>query len=79
VGAGYVVYGSSCILVFSTGQGVNGFTLAPSIGEFLLSHHNIKTPPRGTIYSINEGNYGYWDESANTLPTSKTKKSPRVN
>jgi fructose-1,6-bisphosphatase I len=62
VGAGYVIYGSSCILVFSTGQGVNGFTLDPSIGEFLLSHPNIKTPPRGKIYSINEGNYGYWDE-----------------
>ncbi|MDR3155136.1 MAG: class 1 fructose-bisphosphatase [Deltaproteobacteria bacterium] len=62
VGAGYVIYGSSCILVFSTGQGVNGFTLDPSIGEFLLSHPNIKTPARGKIYSINEGNYSYWDE-----------------
>ncbi|MDR1166165.1 MAG: class 1 fructose-bisphosphatase [Deltaproteobacteria bacterium] len=62
VGAGYVIYGSSCILVFSTGQGVNGFTLDPSIGEFLLSHPNIKTPNKGKIYSINEGNYGYWDE-----------------
>ncbi|MDR2354000.1 MAG: class 1 fructose-bisphosphatase [Deltaproteobacteria bacterium] len=62
VGAGYVIYGSSCILVFSTGQGVNGFTLDPSIGEFLLSHPNIKTPPKGKIYSINEGNYSYWDE-----------------
>jgi fructose-1,6-bisphosphatase I len=62
VGAGYIIYGSSCILVFSTGQGVNGFTLDPSIGEFLLSHPNIKTPTKGRIYSINEGNYGYWDE-----------------
>jgi fructose-1,6-bisphosphatase I len=62
VGAGYVIYGSSCIMVFSTGQGVNGFTLDPSIGEFLLSHPNIKTPERGKIYSINEGNYNYWDE-----------------
>jgi fructose-1,6-bisphosphatase I len=61
VGAGYVIYGSSCILVFSTGQGVNGFTLDPSIGEFLLSHPNIKTPSKGKIYSINEGNYNYWD------------------
>ncbi|MDR2460330.1 MAG: class 1 fructose-bisphosphatase [Deltaproteobacteria bacterium] len=61
VGAGYVIYGSSCILVFSTGQGVNGFTLDPSIGEFLLSHPNIKTPEKGKIYSINEGNYNYWD------------------
>ncbi|MDR3204678.1 MAG: class 1 fructose-bisphosphatase [Deltaproteobacteria bacterium] len=62
VGAGYIIYGSSCILVFSTGQGVNGFTLDPSIGEFLLSHPNIKTPKRGKIYSINEGNYNYWDQ-----------------
>ena len=62
VGAGYIIYGSSCVLVFSTGQGVNGFTLDPSIGEFLLSHPNIKTPRRGKIYSINEGNYGWWDE-----------------
>jgi fructose-1,6-bisphosphatase I len=62
VGAGYVIYGSSCILVFSTGQGVNGFTLDPSIGEFLLSHPNIRTPRRGKIYSINEGNFGYWDD-----------------
>ncbi|MDR1676985.1 MAG: class 1 fructose-bisphosphatase [Deltaproteobacteria bacterium] len=62
VGAGYIIYGSSCVLVFSTGQGVNGFTLDPSIGEFLLSHPNIKTPSKGKIYSINEGNYSYWDE-----------------
>jgi fructose-1,6-bisphosphatase I len=62
VGAGYIIYGSSCILVFSTGYGVNGFTLDPSIGEFLLSHPNITTPRRGKIYSINEGNYGFWDE-----------------
>ncbi|MDR1608503.1 MAG: class 1 fructose-bisphosphatase [Deltaproteobacteria bacterium] len=62
VGAGYVLYGSSCILVFSTGQGVNGFTLDPSIGEFLLSHPNIRVPRRGKIYSINEGNYCFWDD-----------------
>jgi fructose-1,6-bisphosphatase I len=62
VGAGYIIYGSSCILVFSTGQGVNGFTLDPSIGEFLLSHPNIQTPRKGKIYSINEGNYDYWDQ-----------------
>ncbi|MDR0550200.1 MAG: class 1 fructose-bisphosphatase [Deltaproteobacteria bacterium] len=62
VAAGYVIYGSSCVLVFSTGQGVNGFTLDPSIGEFLLSHPNIRTPRRGKIYSINEGNYSYWDD-----------------
>lgn len=57
VAAGYVVYGSSCMLVYTTGRGVNGFTLDPSIGEFCLSHPDIKIPADGNIYSINEGNY----------------------
>jgi fructose-1,6-bisphosphatase I len=57
VAAGYIVYGSSTMLVYSTGKGVNGFTLDPSIGEFCLSHPDIKTPPDGHIYSVNEGNY----------------------
>jgi len=57
VAAGYVIYGSSCMLVYTTGKGVNGFTLDPSIGEFCLSHPNMKIPADGTIYSINEGNY----------------------
>ncbi|MCC8174669.1 MAG: class 1 fructose-bisphosphatase [Odoribacter sp.] len=57
VAAGYIVYGSSTILVYTSGNGVNGFTLDPSIGEFCLSHPNIKTPADGTIYSVNEGNY----------------------
>ncbi|NNF57822.1 MAG: fructose-1,6-bisphosphatase, partial [Rhodothermaceae bacterium] len=61
VAAGYVVYGSSTMLVYTTGNGVNGFTLDPSIGEFLLSHPGIRTPEQGTIYSINEGNYNSWD------------------
>ncbi len=56
VAAGYVIYGSSTMLVYSTGHGVNGFTLEPSIGEFCLSHENMKTPDGGSIYSINEGN-----------------------
>ncbi len=56
VAAGYVVYGSSTMLVYTTGHGVNGFTLEPSIGEFCLSHENLKTPVDGNIYSINEGN-----------------------
>lgn len=56
VAAGYVVYGTSTMLVFSTGKGVNGFTLDPSIGEFCLSHPDIQTPKDGTVYSINEGN-----------------------
>jgi fructose-1,6-bisphosphatase I len=61
VAAGYVVYGSSTMLVYTTGNGVHGFTLEPSIGEFLLSHPNIRIPEPGQrIYSINEGNYGRW-------------------
>jgi len=62
VAAGYVVYGSSTMLVYSTGDGVHGFTLDPSIGEFLLSHENIRIPSRGSIYSVNEGNYRWWHD-----------------
>ena len=62
VAAGYVIYGSSTMLVFSTGQGVNGYTLDPSVGEFILSHIDIKTPSKGKIYSANEGNAKFWDE-----------------
>lgn len=61
VGAGYIVYGSSSILVYTTGYGVNGFTLDPTIGEFLLSHPDIRIPNDGTMYSINEGNYRSFD------------------
>lgn len=57
VAAGYVIYGSSTMMVYTTGKGVNGFTLDPSIGEFCLSHPNMKIPQNGNIYSINEGNY----------------------
>jgi len=57
VAAGYIIYGSSTMLVYSTGKGVNGFTLDPSLGEFCLSHPDIRTPSDGHIYSINEGNY----------------------
>ncbi len=61
VAAGYVVYGSSTMLVYTTGSGVNGFTLDPSIGEFLLSHPGIRTPENGRMYSVNEGNYNSWE------------------
>jgi fructose-1,6-bisphosphatase I len=61
-GAGYIIYSSSIILVYSTGNGVNGFSLDPSVGEFVLSHPNIKIPERGKIYSTNEGNYPYWKQ-----------------
>jgi fructose-1,6-bisphosphatase I len=57
VAAGYVIYGSSTMLVYTTGNGVNGFTLDPSIGEFCLSHANMKAPAYGEIYSINQGNF----------------------
>jgi fructose-1,6-bisphosphatase I len=57
VAAGYIIYGSSTMLVYTTGNGVNGFTLDPSIGEFCLSHPEIRTPEEGRIYSVNEGNY----------------------
>ncbi|MBI3717320.1 MAG: class 1 fructose-bisphosphatase [Sphingobacteriales bacterium] len=57
IAAGYVVYGSSTMLVYATRRGVNGFTLDPSIGEFTMSHSNIQCPPTGRIYSVNHGNY----------------------
>lgn len=57
VAAGYIVYGSSTMLVYTTGHGVNGFTYDPSLGVFCLSHENIKIPQSGKIYSINEGQY----------------------
>ena len=56
VAAGYVLYGSSTMLVYTTGKGVNGFTLDPSIGEFCLSHPNMRMPESGRIYAMNEGN-----------------------
>ncbi len=62
VAAGYVIYGSSTILVYATRRGVNGFTLDPSIGEFTLSHPNIKCPETGKIYSVNHGNFLRYEE-----------------
>lgn len=61
VAAGYIIYGSSTIFVYSAGHGVHGFTLDPSVGEFLLSHENIRIPKKGKIYSLNEGNFCHWD------------------
>ena len=57
VAAGYVVYGTSTMIVYTTGYGVNGFTLNPAIGTFYLSHPNMEFPEDGTMYSVNEGNY----------------------
>lgn len=62
VAAGYVTYGSSTMLVYTTGKGVNGFTLDPSIGEFCLSHPNMRIPKDGHIYSINEGHYTHFPD-----------------
>lgn len=62
VAAGYVVYGSSTMLVYTTGKGVNGFTLDPGIGSFYLSHPNMQFPQDGVIYSINEGNYVHFPD-----------------
>ena len=62
VAAGYIIYGTSTIFVYSTGHGVHGFTLDPSVGEFLLSHENIRIPKKGKIYSMNEGNFHNWDK-----------------
>jgi fructose-1,6-bisphosphatase I len=62
VAAGYMVYGSSTMLVYATRRGVNGFTLDPSIGEFSLSHPNIKCPEFGRIYSVNHGNFFQYAE-----------------
>lgn len=62
VGAGYALYGSSTILVYTTGHGVHTFTYDPTIGEFLLTAENLKMPNRGQLYSVNEGYYNRWDE-----------------
>ncbi len=62
VAAGYVLYGTSTMLVYTTGHGVNGFTLNPALGTFYLSHPNLKFPKSGNIYSINEGNYVHFPE-----------------
>lgn len=61
VAAGYIIYGSSTMLVYTTGDGVHGFTLDPGVGEFFLSHENLRIPARGKTYSINEGNQSRWE------------------
>lgn len=61
VAAGYALFSSSMMFVYSTGHGVHGFTLDPTVGEFLLSHEDIRIPKRGSIYSMNEGNFNKWD------------------
>jgi fructose-1,6-bisphosphatase I len=67
VAAGYVIYGSSTMLVYTTGQGAHGFTLDPSIGEFLLSHPNIRIPADGRYLSVNDSYEQHWDGPVKTL------------
>ena len=74
IAAGYVIYGSSTILVYATRRGVNGFTLDPSIGEFTLSHPDIKCPPTGKIYSVNHGNFFQYEEAVKDYITVCQKK-----
>lgn len=75
VAAGYVVYGSSTMLVYATRRGVNGFTLDPEIGEFCLSHPDIKCPPDGKIYSVNHGNFFKYDKAVQDYITCCQKKT----
>ncbi len=63
VAAGYFLYGTSTMMVYTTGDGVHGFTLDPGVGEFLLSHPDIKIPEVGRVYSVNESYWNYWDEA----------------
>lgn len=63
VAAGYIIYGSSTMLVYTVGEGVQGFTLDPSVGEFFLSHPDIKIPPKAKYYSINEAYSRYWHDN----------------
>lgn len=74
VAAGYIVYGSSTMLVYATRRGVNGFTLDPSIGEFTLSHPDIKCPPVGNIYSVNHGNFFRYEKGVQQYITACQRK-----
>ncbi|MBZ5855875.1 class 1 fructose-bisphosphatase [Flavihumibacter profundi] len=75
VAAGYIIYGSSTMMVYATRRGVNGFTLDPSIGEFCLSHPDIKCPELGKIYSVNHGNFFQYDEGVRNYITNCQKKT----
>ncbi len=79
VASGYVIYGSSTVLVYTTGEGVHGFTLDPTVGEFLLFHENIETPKRSKIYSVNEGNFAKWDERLKKYINELKVKDPSRN
>ncbi|XP_074651752.1 fructose-1,6-bisphosphatase 1-like isoform X2 [Tubulanus polymorphus] len=76
VAAGYALYGSATMLVLSTGNGVNGFMLDPSIGEFILTNNDMQVKPRGKIYSLNEGYAATWDPAVKEYV--KSKKEPKT-
>jgi len=81
VAAGYIIFGSSTMMVYSTGDGVHGFTLDPSIGEFLLSHPFIKVPDEPKYYSVNQGNEHYWSEGVQRFTNwvqGKDKEGPEL-
>jgi fructose-1,6-bisphosphatase I len=80
--AGYILYGSSTMMVLSFGRGVVGFTLDPSVGEFMLSHPSIQMPEYGEIYSANEGNYDYWSipvkKYIRTIKSIENERKPKT-
>jgi fructose-1,6-bisphosphatase I len=78
VAAGYILYGSSTMLVYTTGQGVHGFTLDPTIGEFLLSHPDIRTPAVGQYYSVNESNWNRWSPAVQRVVAAFKNGEARV-
>ena len=76
--SGYILYGSSTMLVFTTGEGVHGFTLDPSLGEFILSHENITIPENSKkIYSVNQANYRFWDKNTKKMIDYFTKEAEK--
>ena len=79
IAAGYILFGSSTMLVMSTGNGVNGFTLDPSMGSFYLSHPNLKYPKSGRIYSVNEGNYEHFPSGIKRLIKHYQTEDPKTN
>jgi fructose-1,6-bisphosphatase I len=76
VAAGYILFGSSMMFVYCTGHGVHGFTLDPSVGEFLLSHENIRIPRRGSVYSVNQGNFNRWEQNMQRYCTWLQQEDP---
>ena len=78
IAAGYILYGSSTMLVYTTGHGVHGFTLEPSIGEFLLSHPNIRTPEVGRYYSVNESYWSRWTDEVHQVVAAFKNGAPGV-